>query len=168
MQTTSLLLALFGSTAFCQVVTTNGISQISDGQIQAPATTTTSSPPYTNPFTSYTTETNSLGIITGMPSVVTSMPAVVTSQPSVYMWNTTSTVAAPETQGAANTSIPTTMMTSATTSAADTSFSFGSGSTTTAAASASVAIGTGGAVANAVGGAGLGLGAVGVLAVFLL
>lgn len=38
-----------------------------------------SSVPYSNPFTIYTTMTNSLGVITGMPAVATSQP----SQPAV-------------------------------------------------------------------------------------
>ena len=37
----------------------------------------------TNPFTSYVTETNSQGVITGHPKVSTSQVAAVTSQPSV-------------------------------------------------------------------------------------
>jgi hypothetical protein len=98
--------------------TMNAISQLTDGQPQAPATTVswpstattapttavtwpvTSSEPYENPFTIYTSMTNSLGVITGMPAVWTSQPsqpALVTSQPpsatlptySGYYYNTT-------------------------------------------------------------------------------
>lgn len=42
--------------------------------------------PYTNGFTSYLTETNSLGVVTGMPEVATAqsaLPPAVTSQPAV-------------------------------------------------------------------------------------
>jgi len=99
------------------------ISEYPDGQPQAPGgqtsypydpssswtssvsvTTSVSWPSssYDNPFTIYTSMTNSLGVITGMPAVVTSQPtqpAVVTSQPvsptlpsySGYYYNTTST-----------------------------------------------------------------------------
>lgn len=48
-------------------------------------TTSVSSVPYSNPETSYTTETNSLGVITGQPTPVTTqpgLPAAVTSQPA--------------------------------------------------------------------------------------
>ena len=61
-----------------------------------------SSPPQTNPFTSFLTETNSLGVVTGQPSVVTSQPAVVTSQPAAI----TTQPAAVTTQPAAATSVP--------------------------------------------------------------
>lgn len=51
---------------------------------------------YTNPFTSYLTQTNSMGVVTGMPSVWTSQPAaatwqpkVITTQPLPVMQNTT-------------------------------------------------------------------------------
>lgn len=37
---------------------------------------------YSNANTAYLTETNSLGVVTGMPTVVTSQPSVVTSQAS--------------------------------------------------------------------------------------
>lgn len=91
------------------------VSEYYDGQPQAgtwssdpsstwEASTTEFSWPsssYDNPFTIYTSLTNSLGVITGMPSVWTSQPtqpAVVTSQPvsptlptySGYYYNTTS------------------------------------------------------------------------------
>ena len=42
--------------------------------------------PYTNAFTSYLTQTNSLGVVTGMPAVETAqsaLPPAVTSQPEV-------------------------------------------------------------------------------------
>jgi len=55
--------------------------------------TTSTTAPYTNGFTSYLTQTNSLGVVTGMPSVatdqsalppaVTTQPTAVTSQPEV-------------------------------------------------------------------------------------
>ena len=95
--------------------TVAAVSEYPDGQPQAPPATVssawptysasigwpvTSSTPYENPFTIYTTMTNSLGVITGMPAVWTSQPsqpAVVTSQPpsatlpyySGYYYNTT-------------------------------------------------------------------------------
>lgn len=66
-------------------MTTSAVTQISDGQIQAPAPTpeTTSLSSYSNPSEQYTSLTNSLGVITGQPSVITSQPSVITSQPSV-------------------------------------------------------------------------------------
>jgi uncharacterized membrane protein YgcG len=39
--------------------------------------------PYSNPATSYLTQTDSNGVITGQPSVATSMPGAVTTQPGV-------------------------------------------------------------------------------------
>jgi hypothetical protein len=106
-------LLLHGTAA---VTTVPAISQISDGQPQAPTATwsaaseswssaasewTSGTASYENPFTIYTTQTNSLGVITGMPSVWTSQPSqppLVTSQPvsptlptySGYYYNTTS------------------------------------------------------------------------------
>ena len=76
-------------------MTMNAVSQITDGQIQAPTSTdlptgpgpviiSTSLPSdtaYTNPFASYLSQTDSMGVVTGMPSVVTSQPAAVTEQP---------------------------------------------------------------------------------------
>jgi hypothetical protein len=56
-------------------VTVNAVSQIGDGQVQAPtgpqpsAPSAPSSAPYENPFTIYTDQTNSWGVITGMPSM---------------------------------------------------------------------------------------------------
>lgn len=50
------------------------------------STTSTSTPPYSNPNTQYLTQTNSVGVVTGMPSVVTSQPAggvAITTQPAV-------------------------------------------------------------------------------------
>jgi hypothetical protein len=91
MYSSTLLTIALATAALSQSTSTvPGITQISDGQIQAPTDAIPSGPgpeiistslPYDNPFTSYLTETNSLGVITGMPSVVTSQPAVVTSQP---------------------------------------------------------------------------------------
>jgi hypothetical protein len=43
---------------------------------------TTSSVPYTNAFTTFLTQTDSLGVVTGQPSVITSQPAAATSQES--------------------------------------------------------------------------------------
>ncbi|KAL8866897.1 MAG: hypothetical protein Q9174_006011, partial [Haloplaca sp. 1 TL-2023] len=42
----------------------------------------------TNGFTSFTSQTNSLGVATGMPEVATSIPEVVTSQPDPVLVNT--------------------------------------------------------------------------------
>jgi hypothetical protein len=72
-------------------------AQSSSGSASSAASVSTSisTPPYSNPNTAYLTETNSLGVVTGMPSVVTSQPAgatAVTSQPlaaSVYAGLTT-------------------------------------------------------------------------------
>jgi hypothetical protein len=50
------------------------------------STTVQTTVPYTNGFTSYLTQTNSLGVVTGMPEVATAqsaLPTVVTSQPAV-------------------------------------------------------------------------------------
>ncbi|ERF76143.1 hypothetical protein EPUS_01477 [Endocarpon pusillum Z07020] len=61
--------------------TVSAITQITDGQPQAPVTTpVASSSSYSNP---YVTQTNSLGVVTGQPSPETSQPLPVTSQPSV-------------------------------------------------------------------------------------
>ncbi|KAJ9632853.1 hypothetical protein H2204_007583 [Knufia peltigerae] len=139
--------------------TVPGVSQISDGQIQATATTMSS---YENPFTMYTTETNSLGVITGMPSVVTSQPSVVTSQPasptlpsySGYVYaNSTSASSQTTMTGGQNTTLTGSM--SATTMA--TSTASGSGSGGASSASPTFAQATGGAVSNKVAGAGIGL-----------
>ncbi|MCJ1407042.1 Glycoside hydrolase 18 protein [Ptychographa xylographoides] len=77
MKFTGVAALIFASVALAQAVT-----EFTDGQPQAPTSSA-----YTNPFTSYLTETNSEGVVTGMPSVVTSMPtsipAVVTSMPAV-------------------------------------------------------------------------------------
>ena len=54
--------------------------------ISTSGTTTQTTVPYTNGFTSYLTQTNSLGVVTGMPSVETAqsaLPPAVTSQPAV-------------------------------------------------------------------------------------
>ncbi|KAJ9609746.1 hypothetical protein H2200_006074 [Cladophialophora chaetospira] len=112
----SLALAVFLLQAVSADTTLPAISEYYDGQPQAGsyptdpssswwASTTTdslwqSTSSYENPFTVYTSQTNSLGVITGMPAVVTSQPtqpAVVTSQPasptlptySGYWYNTT-------------------------------------------------------------------------------
>lgn len=61
------------------------------------STTVSTTVPYTNGFTSYLTETNSLGVVTGMPSVVTSQPsqpAAVTAQSSLPTGVTTQPVVA--------------------------------------------------------------------------
>ncbi|MCJ1245046.1 hypothetical protein MMC30_002247 [Trapelia coarctata] len=76
MRTSIALAAAFAAVAFAAPA----VSEFTDGQPQVVTTTTTS--PYTNPFTSFITQTNSQGVITGMPSVVTSQPSVITSQPA--------------------------------------------------------------------------------------
>ena len=174
MQTTislsvTLALLLHSMATLADASTMTAISQIPDGQPQAPATSWPSgstsqfwsslpgatvishpSSSYENPFTIYTTETNSLGVITGMPSVVTSQPAVVTSQPATptlphysgYAYgNSTESSTAP----------PTTLATSTVVASAS------HGEHTSATASATFAQSTGGAVANKVAGAGIGL-----------
>lgn len=53
---------------------------------QAVVESTSTTAPYTNGFTSYLTQTNSLGVVTGMPAVDTAqsaLPPAVTSQPEV-------------------------------------------------------------------------------------
>ena len=153
------------------------VSEYPDGQPQAPTATASSpsdfssssltasttaiswpisSSSYDNPFTIYTTMTNSLGVITGMPSVWTSQPsqpAVVTSQPSSatlptysgYYYNTTSSGSA-----------ATTMATSAVVASASNNngvFTTTSSSRTSAPTIATV---TGAASSNKIAGAGVG------------
>ena len=155
--TLSLAILLLSASTNAQSTVT-GVSQISDGQIQAPTGTasTTSTAPYENPFTSYTTQTDSLGVITGQPSVVTSQPEVVTSQPpsatlpilSGYWYGNSTTTAASLTEAG-----PTTLTTSTVTG----SESGGSGASGSRSATATFAEATGAAVSNAVAGAGMGL-----------
>ena len=88
-----LLICLAVTTLSQSTVSVNPVSQIPDGQPQAPINATsvpvvetpfvssTTTVPYENPFTSYLSMTNSVGVVTGMPSVVTSQPSAVTSQP---------------------------------------------------------------------------------------
>ncbi|KAL6251017.1 hypothetical protein RBB50_001225 [Rhinocladiella similis] len=149
-----------------------GVSQISDGQVQAPpATASTSS--YENPFTIYTTQTNSLGVITGMPSVVTSQPSVVTSQPvsptlpsySGYVYANSTTSAAnssgSETTttagGQSTTSTGSGSASGATLVTSTRGASAGGASSASSSASPTFAQATGGAVSNKVAGAGVGL-----------
>lgn len=85
-----LVASLVGLVASQNASAADAASQIGDGQVQAPtgtapqaeAPSVATSAPYENPFTVYTAETDSWGVITGMPTVVTSQPAVVTSQPT--------------------------------------------------------------------------------------
>ena len=90
----STILTLALATAALAQSTVNPVSQIADGQPQAPTgvpsgpgpeiistALPTETTPYTNAFTSYLSMTDSLGVVTGMPSVVTSQPAAVTEQP---------------------------------------------------------------------------------------
>jgi len=75
--------SIFAAAAFvAYAAAAPAVSEYTDGQPQVTSTLTTTSP-YTNAFTSYLTETNSLGVVTGQPSVITSQPSVVTSQPAV-------------------------------------------------------------------------------------
>ena len=174
--TISLALLAITSTTLAQS-TVSDVSQIGDGQIQAPTDTasasvslssaadpalssavTTSTGSYENPFTIYTTQTNSLGVITGQPSVVTSQPEVVTSQPpsatlpsvsGYYYGNGTAAVS--DTTAA----MPSTLETSTVTKSASGSGS--SGASGSSSASASFAQSTGAAVSTKVVGTGLGL-----------
>ncbi|KAJ4511345.1 hypothetical protein HRR78_007258 [Exophiala dermatitidis] len=156
--------------------TVPAISQIPDGQIQAAATTSsdgTSS--YENPFTSYTSMTNSLGVVTGMPSVVTSQPSVVTSQPEVVTsqpvsptlpsysgfattgTTTQSATGSASASGSSNT-VQTESSSSSPTTLATSSKPGSSSGSGTASASATIAQATGAAVpvvANKVGGVGI-------------
>lgn len=155
--------------------TVNAASQIPDGQVQAPASAPTdstswwatlpgktviSSGSYENPFTIYTSMTNSLGVITGMPAVVTSQPAVWTSQPVsptlpsysgfAYSNGTTTSsssvgVPTPTTSDMG----PSTMATSTVTPT--------QGFAATTSGSATFAQATGGAISNKLAGAGVGL-----------
>ncbi|MCJ1259243.1 ADAM metallopeptidase with thrombospondin type 1, motif [Lignoscripta atroalba] len=72
----SIIFALpFAAVALAQSSTVVSVTEVTDGQVQATSTT------YTNPFTSFLSQTDSLGVVTGQPSVVTSQPSVFTSQP---------------------------------------------------------------------------------------
>ncbi|OAP60700.1 hypothetical protein AYL99_05702 [Fonsecaea erecta] len=146
------------------------VSEISDGQPQGPVASTNWAPSttaevsswstssYENPFTIYTTMTNSLGVITGMPAVVTSQPtqpAVVTSQPisptlpsySGYWYGNSSSTTA-------STEAPTTLATSTVVDSSSDNGIFTTSSSTPVASFAAV---TGAAVTNRVAGAGVGL-----------
>jgi len=150
--------------------TMTAISQIPDGQVQAPTDSSTdsmlSSSSYENPFTVYTTQTNSLGVITGMPSVWTSQPSAVTSQPasptlpsySGYVYANTTTGADVSTASDSSTTeaptLTSTMSVSGMTLATSTVVASQSRATN---ASPTLAQATGGAVSNQVAGAGIGL-----------
>lgn len=174
MQTTlsfsvTLALLLHSTATLADASTMTAISQIPDGQPPAPASTWPSgstsqfwsslpgatvpsypSSSYENPFTIYTTQTNSLGVITGMPSVVTSQPAVVTSQPASPTLPSYSEHAY-ENSTTSSTASPTTLATSTVVASPS------HGENATASASATFQQSTGGAVANKVAGAGIGL-----------
>lgn len=188
----TLILAVFShstlTNAAPQVTTVPAMSQISDGQPQAPYNTAvsgssvswpTSSGSYENPFTIYTTQTNSLGVITGMPSVVTSQPSVITSQPAsptlpstsvVGYANSTMTTTTDSDTGTDQTSTLGATSLSQTTEAGTTANAGTSGSATATAtansgstrASATFAQATGGAVSNRITVAGAGLVALGL------
>lgn len=168
----SLTLALLSASTNAESTVT-GVSQIWDGQIQAPTstvaawassslgadpeiTTSTTWAPYENPFTIYTTQTNSLGVITGHPAVVTSQPEVVTSQPpsatlpslsGYYYGNGTTTASSTETTEAQ----PTTLATSTVTGSGS------SGASGSRSATATFAQATGAGMSSKVVGAGMGL-----------
>lgn len=142
------------------------VSEYSDGQPQAPTGSASSWSPttevawsgtssYDNPFTVYTSMTNSLGVITGMPSVVTSQPsqpALVTSQPpsatlpyySGYYYNTSTTA-------------PTTLTTSTVLASASNNDGVFTTASSSGSAIATFAQVTGAAVSNKMAGAGVGL-----------
>ncbi|RVX73080.1 hypothetical protein B0A52_02206 [Exophiala mesophila] len=119
---------------------------------------TSSSGSYENPFTIYTTQTDSLGVITGQPSVVTSQPELVTSQPAAatnptlsgywYGNETTSTSAESTSTEDATTTLATSTVPVESTEG---------GASGSRSASASLAVATGAAVSNQVAGAGLAL-----------
>ncbi|ETN36588.1 uncharacterized protein HMPREF1541_08866 [Cyphellophora europaea CBS 101466] len=167
----TVLLASVATLAAAQsAVTVDAVSQIGDGQIQAPtgpiqessdAVPTVSTPasiatdtaPYSNPFTVYTSQTNEWGVITGMPTVVTSQPAVVTSQPSVE----TSQPVSPIHSYANSTTLQTSTTASETASETETE-SDTTSATSSAGSSPSVApVNGNGADTNRVAGAGLAL-----------
>jgi hypothetical protein len=162
------LLHIFFSAGLAQAGSTmTAVSQIGDGQIQAPTSGSWTTSSSDNPLTSsYTSPTNSPGVVTGMPSVVTSQPQAVTSQPSspalpgyssTYTNGTTTTTGeGPAIQNgttAATTASPTPLRTS-------TVVVSGESGVTTSIATASgtlFATATGAAVSNHFAGAGVGL-----------
>lgn len=153
----SILIASIASLVASQS-TVDAVSQVGDGQIQAPteqvsepAPSVPTSAPYSNPFTIYLTETDSWGVITGMPAVATSQPEVVTSQPTQPAVVTSQPVSPTHTYESS-----TTLQTS-TTSSEVTSESEQATSTTAASSSPSVAPLNGGAETKRVAGAGLAL-----------
>lgn len=155
--TTLLLITSATTTLAQQTSSTTDATHLSDSQVHASPTTISSwsSWSYENAFTIYTTQTDSLGVITGRPAVVTSQPEVVTSQPPVatnptlsgywYGNSTTTTSSISQTSSAQSTTL-------ATSTTATTVGSSGSRSGT-----AAIATATGGAVSNQVAGAGLAL-----------
>jgi hypothetical protein len=165
MHTSTLISLALASLALSQE-TVNPISQISDGQIQGPTglpsgpgpevpstdvfVSSTTTIPYENPFTSYLTMTNSLGVVTGMPSVVTSQPVSPTLPSySGYAYGNSTTVGV----------VPSTMSTLA--SATETVAS-PSVPPSSSAASATIAESTGGAEVNRVAGCGVALVVMGI------
>jgi hypothetical protein len=69
-----------------QLASTNTNIDLQVVAISTGSTTLSTTVPYTNGFTSYLTQTNSLGVVTGMPEVATAqsaLPTAITSQPAV-------------------------------------------------------------------------------------
>ncbi|KAK4908586.1 hypothetical protein LTR49_022544 [Elasticomyces elasticus] len=78
----SIMIAPFVAAAYAQ----SSSELVQTGVVSANTTTYTTTWTYSNGFTSYLTETNSLGVVTGMPSAATaatSLPGAITTQPSV-------------------------------------------------------------------------------------
>ncbi|KAK5717830.1 hypothetical protein LTR15_008671 [Elasticomyces elasticus] len=76
------MIAPFVAAAYAQ----SSSELVQTGVVSANTTTYTTTWTYSNGFTSYLTETNSLGVVTGMPSAATaatSLPGAITTQPSV-------------------------------------------------------------------------------------
>ncbi|KAJ9630800.1 hypothetical protein H2203_001325 [Taxawa tesnikishii (nom. ined.)] len=80
MRTSALLVAPFAATAALAQSSSANVTVVSA------LSTSISTPPYSNPFTSFLTQTNSLGVVTGQPAAATNVgtnPAAVTTQPAV-------------------------------------------------------------------------------------
>lgn len=161
------------------------VTQISDGQVQAPSSAPVASvSSYVNP---YVTQTNSLGVVTGQPLPATSQPLPVTTQPSVVTSmasaatyvssapgipvgiNTTLISVASSSSAMAGTSAAGNLSTSTRTqSASRTSGTSGSASSGSSTSQSSAAAATGAAGAIHVAGTGLALGLAGsIFALFL-
>ena len=177
MHTSLLFAAAFASVALAQGTSTvQVVTEFPDGQPQAPGSATSASPApmsmsYTNPFTSLTSLTSSVGVVTGMPSVATSQPSVVISQPSIatsmpssYGYSNTTTMPVMTSPKSNYTIISSTQ----TASGLPTSFSMAASSVgTTTAPSASIST-TNAGVMRRVAGTSMALAVVGSLVVALL